>query len=167
MKNRNILILKILKSNRKLFMVLLSGMILSDLYIEYCVYGVLKDNNSLKYAFKENYIYILITFIFIINYGFVLKEIIIEHLYDFHILKICGKDEKGIFKMLFNSITLIWIKCYVLSVIIFYSLMIMLSQEMINSFSVVFSSFVINFILNAVIIIINSYKSIIELNSHE
>lgn len=162
MKNRNILILKILKSNKKLFMVLLEGMILSDLYIEYCVYGVLKDNNSLKYAFKENYIYILITFIFVINYGFVLNEILTEHLHDFNVLEICGKDKEEILKMLFNSITLIWIKCFIISVIIFYLLLFMLSQEMINIFSVIFSSFIINFILNIVIIIINGYKSVIK-----
>lgn len=158
MKNRNTLIIKILKSNRKIFMVLLAGMILSDMYIEYCVYGILKDNNSIKNALKENYIYILITFIFIINYGFILREIITEHLYDFWVLKVCGKHREGIFKMLIKGITFIWIKCFLISVIIFLLSMLIFSQEIIHLFSVVFISFVINFILNTVIILIQGYK---------
>lgn len=167
MKNRNTVILKILKNDRKMYITLFVGMILSNIYMQYCVYETFKENNSLKCVFKEKSIVILITFIFILNYSFALCEIISEHIYDFYILKICGEDNMGISVMLFLSIIKIWIKSFTISVMLLFSLLSINSQKTTGFLMVVLVSLLINFILNVVIVEINIYKNVMKLNYSE
>lgn len=162
MRDRDNIINKLLKSNKKMYMTLYVGMILTNIYIQFCVFENFKTDSSLKELINEKGIYILITFVFMINYIFILSEIIEDHIYDLNILKICGISNIFLSLMLFLSIIKNWINSFVESSVILFFLLKILDQRISCILKVFLVSFLINLILNTIIIGINIYIKIIK-----
>lgn len=162
MRDRDNIINKLLKSNKKMYMTLYVGMILTNIYIQFCVFENFKTDSSLKELINEKGIYILITFVFMINYIFILSEIIEDHIYDLNILKICGISNIFLSLMLFLSIIKNWINSFVESSVILFFLLKILDQRISCILKVLLVSFLINLILNTIIIGINIYIKIIK-----
>lgn len=165
-KIRKCLIYKILILNKKLFWTVFVGMIICNIYVQYCIFGILKEVDiSIWKSFEFNYIYMLITAIFTLNYGFILREIIVEHFYDFYVLKVCGKSNKDIGKIIFTAIILLWMMSFGISAIIFLSLLLIMLQSITNYILTVAISFAVNMLLNMLICGTVIYKNVIQIEN--